>query len=245
MKIDNQKVATLIYDMYVVEEDGKEEVSERATLDQPLIYCHGEGMMLPAFEAAMLGKEVDETFDFVITPDQAYGDYDEQGVMTLDKKLFYNGDEEFDSERVYEGAIVPMTTTDNQIINAQVIEITDKGATIRLDEGVEGFCPTRHLQKEDKSPVAVGDELDVKILEFNRDAKRILVSHLRTWEERKEAPAKEAKAEKKEAAPELPKVEKTTLGDIDVLANLKASMEAEAKPAKKAPAKKAAKKEAE
>ena len=131
------------------------------------------------------------------------------------------------------------------IVPGKVIEISDKGATIRLDEGVEGFCPTRHLQKEDKSPVAVGDELDVKILEFNRDAKRILVSHLRTWEERKEAPAKEAKAEKKEAQPELPKVEKTTLGDIDVLANLKASMEAEAKPAKKAPAKKAAKKEAE
>ena len=131
------------------------------------------------------------------------------------------------------------------IVTGKVLEITDKGATILLDEGVEGFCPTRHLQKEDKSPVAVGDELDVKVLEFNRDAKRILVSHLRTWEERKEAPAKEAKAEKKEAAPEMPKVEKTTLGDLDVLANLKASMEAEAKPAKKAPAKKAAKKDAE
>ena len=125
MKIDNQKVATLIYDMYVVEEDGKEEVSERATLDQPLIYCHGEGMMLPAFEAAMLGKEVDETFDFVITPDQAYGDYDEQGVMTLDKKLFYNGDEEFDSERVYEGAM-------------QVIEITDDKVTIDLNHPLAG-----------------------------------------------------------------------------------------------------------
>ena len=103
MKIDNQKVATLIYDMFLVGEHGKEEVSERATLDQPLVYCHGEGMMLPAFEAAMLGKDQDEPFDFVITPDQAYGDYDEQGVRTLDKKLFYNGDEEFDSERVYEG----------------------------------------------------------------------------------------------------------------------------------------------
>lgn len=138
MKIDNQKVATLIYEMYVVEEDGKEEVSERATPDQPLIYCHGEGMMLPAFEAAMLGKEMDETFDFVITPDQAYGDYDEQGVMTLDKKLFYNGDEEFDSERVYEGAIVPMTTTDGQIINAQVIEITDDKVTIDLNHPLAG-----------------------------------------------------------------------------------------------------------
>ena len=54
--------------MFLVDESGKEEVAERATLEQPLIYCHGEGMMLPAFKQAMLGKEVDETFDFVITP---------------------------------------------------------------------------------------------------------------------------------------------------------------------------------
>ena len=138
MKIDNQKVATLIYDMYLVGEDGKEEVSERATLDQPLVYCHGEGMMLPAFEAAMLGKDQDEAFDFVITPDQAYGDYDEQGVRTLDKKLFYNGDDEFDSERVYEGAVVPMTTSDGQIINALVIEITDDTVTIDLNHPLAG-----------------------------------------------------------------------------------------------------------
>ena len=72
-----------------------------------------------------------------------------------------------------------------------------------------------------------------------------MLSHLRTWEERKDAPAKEAKA-KKEAAPELPKMEKTTLGDLGVLADLKASLEtpAEEKPAKKAATKKAEKAEA-
>ena len=79
---------------------------------------------------------------------------------------------------------------------------------------------------------------------FNRDAKRILVSHLRTWEERKEAPAKAAKKAAKPEEPqvEMPKIEKTTLGDLSALAELKASMEAEEKPAKKA-TKKAAKKE--
>ena len=138
MKIENQKVATLIYDMSVVGEEGKEEVMESATLERPLIYCHGEGMMLPAFKSAMLGKEVDDPFDFVITPDQAYGDYDEQGVMTLDKKMFYNGDDEFDSERVYEGAIVPMNTVDGQIINAQVVEITDDKVTIDLNHPLAG-----------------------------------------------------------------------------------------------------------
>ena len=81
---------------------------------------------------------------------------------------------------------------------------------------------------------------------LNRDAKRILVSHLRTWEERKEAAPKAAKKAAKPEEPQLdmPKVEKTTLGDLSALAELKASLEAEAeKPAKKAAAKKAAKKE--
>ena len=129
------------------------------------------------------------------------------------------------------------------VVEGKVAEVADKGAVVVLEDGVEGYCTTRHLQKEDKSPVAVGDTLNFKVIEFNRDAKRILLSHLRTWEERKEAPVKEAKAApKKEVQPELPKVEKTTLGDLSVLADLKASMAAEEKPAKKT-TKKAAKKE--
>ncbi|MCR4664987.1 MAG: 30S ribosomal protein S1 [Paludibacteraceae bacterium] len=115
------------------------------------------------------------------------------------------------------------------IVSGKVVELNDKGAVVALEDGVEGFCTSRHLQKEDKSPVAVGDTMDFRVIEFNRDAKRILLSHLRTWEERKEVPAKE-KAAKKEAQAELPKAEvTTTLGDIDALASLKASMEAEAK----------------
>ncbi len=81
---------------------------------------------------------------------------------------------------------------------------------------------------------------------LNRDAKRILVSHLRTWEERKEAAPKAAKkaAKAEEPALDLPKVEKTTLGDLSALADLKASMEAaEEKPAKKPAAKKTKKEE--
>ena len=113
------------------------------------------------------------------------------------------------------------------IVEGKIVEINDKGAVISLEDGIEGFCTTRHMQKENKedAPAKVGDTMEFRVVEFNKDAKHILLSHLRTWEERKEAPAKETKAPKKEA-PEMPKVEKTTLGDLDVLANLKASMEA-------------------
>ena len=127
------------------------------------------------------------------------------------------------------------------VVSGKVAEVTDKGAVVVLEDGVEGYCTARHLQKEDKGATAVGEELNFKVIEFNREAKRILLSHLRTWEERKEAPAKEVKAKKeKEAQPEMPKMEKTTLGDLGALADLHASLAAAEKPAK---AKKASKKE--
>ena len=138
MKVENQKVVTLQYDLYVDGENGQEEVMEKATAHAPLVYCHGEGMMLPAFEQAMEGLEEGEAFDFRIPCADAYGEYDTDGVLQLDKKMFYNGDGEFDSERVYVGAIVPMNTADGQIINAQIVEITKEYVTIDLNHPLAG-----------------------------------------------------------------------------------------------------------
>ena len=138
MKVENQKVVTLEYDLYVDGENGQEEVMEKATADAPLVYCHGEGMMLPAFERAMEGLAEGEAFDFRIPCEEAYGEYDTDGVLQLDKKMFYNGDGEFDSERVYVGAIVPMNTADGQVINAQIAEITKEHVTIDLNHPLAG-----------------------------------------------------------------------------------------------------------
>lgn len=126
-----------------------------------------------------------------------------------------------------------------------ISELTDKGAIVALPYGVEGFCTTRHLQKEDKTPVKAGDTLLFKVIEFNKDAKRILLSHVRTWEAPKEAEeAPKAKKAKKEPAQPAQTIEKTTLGDLSVLADLKAEMDAQAleklaKAAEKKTAKKA------
>ena len=138
MKVENQKVVTLQYDLYVDGENGQEEMMEKATADAPLVYCHGEGMMLPAFERAMEGLAEGEAFDFRIPCEEAYGEYDTDGVLQLDKKMFYNGDGEFDSERVYVGAIVPMNTADGQVINAQIAEITKEHVTIDLNHPLAG-----------------------------------------------------------------------------------------------------------
>ena len=138
MVVKKEMVVTCVYDMFINGENGQEELMEQATVKRPLIYCHGEGMMLPKFEEALAGLEKGAKFDFVIKKEDAYGDYDETGVLELDKKMFYNGDDEFDSERVYEGAIVPMRTNDGQIVNAQIAEIGEKTVTIDLNHPFAG-----------------------------------------------------------------------------------------------------------
>ena len=136
--IENEKVVSAIYEMFVDGENGKEELMERATAEHPLVYCHGEGMMLPKFEEALAGKDKGDKFDFRIACADAYGEHDDAGVMELDKRMFYNGDGEFDSERVYAGAVVPMNTVDGQIVNAQIVEITEDKVTIDLNHPLAG-----------------------------------------------------------------------------------------------------------
>ncbi len=66
MKIENLKVVRATYELYIADENGKEELMEKATEETPLVWCQGEKMMLPAFEAAMVGKEAGDRFDFVL-----------------------------------------------------------------------------------------------------------------------------------------------------------------------------------
>jgi len=136
--IENLKVVSATYELYITDENGKEQLMEKATEEAPLVWCQGEGMMLPAFEAQMAGKEVGDNFDFVLKAADAYGEYIQEGLMDLPKKMFFNGDGEFDEERVYVGAIVPMNTVDGQIVKAQVCEITDDQVTIDLNHPYAG-----------------------------------------------------------------------------------------------------------
>ena len=110
----------------------------------------------------------------------------------------------------------------------------EKGAIIQLQYGLEAFAPTRHLKKADEKMVALEETNPFMILEFDRNEKRILVSHSKVWEqgieEEKEAARKEAGIEidnTKKAVKNLQsKVEKATLGDIGALADLKKKMDA-------------------
>ena len=121
-----------------------------------------------------------------------------------------------------------------------ITAIVDKGATVTLAEGVTGFCSNRNLVKEDGTTAKEGEKLPFKVTEFNKGSKKITLSHTRTFEEvkrdeaRKEAREKETEANSTQKAVRKLKdnLEKTTLGDISDLADLKSRLEAEEKAGK-------------
>lgn len=113
-----------------------------------------------------------------------------------------------------------------------IVEMVDKGAVISLPHGIEGFATPRHLVKEDGTQAKVDEKLQFKVIEFNKGAKRIILSHSRVYEDEKkgeEMAAKKAqnKANKKAVKKVKDSIEVTTLGDITELAALKGKLEAD------------------
>ena len=118
-----------------------------------------------------------------------------------------------------------------------VIRRDDKGAIVQLPYGLEGFAPNRHLNKEDGKSVTQDETTQFMVIEFDRNEKRIVISHTRTWEQakadEKEAAKKDAKVEtdktRKAVKNVQSKVEKATLGDLGALAEIKAKLKEEEK----------------
>ena len=127
--------------------------------------------------------------------------------------------------------------TVDSVHEGTITEIFDKGAVVALPYGVEGFATPRHLVKEDGSQAKVDEKLEFKVIEFNKAAKRIIVSHSRVFEDAQKSEEKakknaEEKSTKKAVKQVKEKLEKTTLGDITELAALKEQMTADAAAAK-------------
>ncbi|MDX1349954.1 MAG: 30S ribosomal protein S1 [Putridiphycobacter sp.] len=129
---------------------------------------------------------------------------------------------------VFEETFAEGTTHQGTIIDVK----KDKITIVSLPYGVEGVCPKKHLRKEDGSTAGMDETLDFKVIEFNKDAKKIVVSHLRTFEEGEDKPTTSKGGARKSSGGASSSVkanndsnEKSTLGDLDALAALKSEME--------------------
>ncbi|MBP5396344.1 MAG: 30S ribosomal protein S1 [Bacteroidales bacterium] len=125
--------------------------------------------------------------------------------------------------------------TVGSIHEGTVMEQHDKGVTVSL-QGVEGFAFNKGLQRENGSTIKVGEKADFKVIDFSKENKKIVLSHSRIWQDKKDADKEHTASEEEKKAKEdaqylkkmNEKIEHSTLGDLDALINLKADMEAEA-----------------
>lgn len=132
MAVDN-KYITVAYKLYAID-NGEEdpEAVEECTAEHPFQFISQLGVVLPAFEAGVASVAKGETFDFIIPCKDAYGEFNEEMMFDVPKKIFMNNGK-LDDRFIYEGAVVPMQGEDGSRFNATIIEIKAEEVTIDLN----------------------------------------------------------------------------------------------------------------
>ena len=138
------------YRLYTKDSEGKRELVEEATKEQPFQFVSGLGMTLDDFEAQIVGLEKDGEFDFELTPAQAYGEYEKERVIKVPRSTF-EIDGRLDKQYIYEGAVVPLQNADGQRFNGLIKKIEDKEVTLDLNHPLAG-----------KSLIFVGEVADIR-----------------------------------------------------------------------------------
>lgn len=129
MKISTNNFVALSYDLHVGEGEERE-LMERATAETPLEFIFGTNSMLEAFEKNLEGLVEGDSFDFILTPDQAYGEYDDEHVVDLPRNIF-EVDGKLNEEVVFEGNTVPMMDSNGNRLNGSVVSVGDD--VIKMD----------------------------------------------------------------------------------------------------------------
>ena len=138
MKITANKSVSAEYELYVDGEvEGELELMEKATEQQPLNFVYGVGMMLPKFEENLFGMQVGDKFDFVINCEEAYGEYDDDSVLDLERSIF-EIDGKLDEEMIFEGNVVPLMDSEGNRVNAQIVSVSDSHVKVDLNHPLAG-----------------------------------------------------------------------------------------------------------
>lgn len=131
MKIDNNQVVSLTYDLYVTENDEKKHV-ESATKETPLTFLYGVGMMLPKFEEHLKGLSVGDSYGFSLTAADGYGEYDEKAVAPLPKDMF--GDQALPEV----GTVLPLQDNNGGQFQGRVVSIAEDAVLVDLNHPMAG-----------------------------------------------------------------------------------------------------------
>lgn len=136
MKISENKYVSLAYNLNVGEGDERE-LMEQATVDQPMEFIFGANMMLEAFESQIKGLAQGDRFSFQLSPEEAYGDYDDSKLIELPKNIFeING--KIDEEVLFEGNSVPMMDSSGNRLVGSVVSIGDEVVSMDFNHPLAG-----------------------------------------------------------------------------------------------------------
>lgn len=132
MKIEAQHVVSLTYDLYV-DQDGTEQLVESATQEQPLTFLYGVGQMLPKFEEHLSTLSTGDNYDFVLSAEEGYGEYDDEAVANLPKEMFQGA-----GQLPGVGEILPLQDNNGNRFQGQVVSVTEDSIIVDLNHPMAG-----------------------------------------------------------------------------------------------------------
>ena len=156
METVENKYITVAYQLYTIE-NGEKDFTEEAPAEHPFQFISGLGMTLEPFEAQLNGLNAGDKFDFTIPAADAYGEYDEEHVIDLPKEIFFI-EGKFDSERVVEGAVIPLMTNEGQRINGSVVEVKEDVVVMDMNHPLAG-CDLNFVGEVVTSRPATNEEI--------------------------------------------------------------------------------------
>lgn len=131
------KYIKVSYSLYTVSDEGKQDLVERATESHPFQFISGMGVALDAFEQHVVELEEGEEFNFVLTQDEAYGPYEEEHVLDLQKEMFCI-DGHFDAQNIFPGAFVPLMNEDGNHFQGKIVEVGENTVKVDLNHPLAG-----------------------------------------------------------------------------------------------------------
>lgn len=133
MTVEKNKVVAVSYELEV-----EGQIADKASAEKPLEYIHGTGMLLPKFEEALQGKEPGDTFEFTLSPDEGYGQYDEDYKIDLPKNSFEDPDGKLREDLLVVGYTIPMLNSEGQVVQGTIAAISEECVTMDFNHPMAG-----------------------------------------------------------------------------------------------------------
>jgi FKBP-type peptidyl-prolyl cis-trans isomerase SlyD len=155
--IAQNSVVTLTYDLSVTDENQQKVLVEQAEADEPMVFLFGHSGLPEEFESQLDGKSAGDSFSFSLTPEQGYGDYDQQAVVEIPKQVF-EIDGQVDDQMLQVGNYLPMADNEGNHMQAKVVEIGDEQVTMDFNHPLAGMVMHFDGKIQEVRP-ATADEL--------------------------------------------------------------------------------------